>query len=493
MIFFNEKFRTLYVVLQAYKPTHWTSSDISFREYILVAPWCQRKVTLWDSSLAGHSRNIHFPFNVETDTAMSVASEMVAELDLSDQDVTTIAEMIDVEILALVPEWKPGVAIDDTGATDGETGGPNEDGHAILDESDPMATVSSDDSLIELLASSWKPRSFSPKISSIAVTSPPRVVEGTMHGRFEEVKYSHRPDLPQCGPESSLVFSSDSSEGHRRGGGDWEHSRPKSEASVADSVSPTNRSFSSGLKHTHLAEEDCDSDAGSFDQLSEVRSRDSAHFPCQAQEEGSFEDNESFYRSNDHIEDRGLSDWSNHSEEEEAITNRELERLALQQQEELSDLQRRHEQALLAIKSRMWQKSSRLEDLHPITPNSPRTHSSNEDLHQNKVRNQSFQSVQPDSASYTELDSKHFHETKHGKLPVEEMEELSRFGSRKGEVMVASDVRFVGEARGFGLGHNLQGHFAQESSADRRSNKRRSRKPDAEAREHGKFKESHFY
>jgi hypothetical protein len=442
----------------------------------------------------GHSRNIHFPFNVETDTAMSVASEMVAELDLSDQDVTTIAEMIDVEILALVPEWKPGVAIDDTGATDGETGGPNEDGHAILqDESDPMATVSSDDSLIELLASSWKPRSFSPKISSIAVTSPPRVVEGTMHGRFEEVKYSHRPDLPQCGPESSLVFSSDSSEGHMRGGGDWEHSRPKSEASVADSASPTNRSFSSGLKHTHLAEEDCDSDAGSFDQLSEVRSRDSAHFPCRPQEEGSFEDNESFYRSNDHIEDRGLSDWSNHSEEEEAITNRELERLALQQQEELSDLQRRHEQALLAIKSRMWQKSSRLEDLHPITPNSRHTHSSNEDFHQNKVRNQSFQSVQPHSASYTELDSKHFHETQHGKLPVEEMEELSRFGSRKGEVMVASDVRFVGEARGFGLGHNLQGHFAQESSSDRRSNKRRSRKPDAEAREHGKFKESHFY
>ncbi|CAM6024722.1 unnamed protein product [Sphagnum balticum] len=154
----------------------------------------------------GEDRNIHFPFNVETDTAMSVASEMVAELDLSDQDVTTIAEMIDVEILALVPEWKPGVAIDDT---------------------------------------------------------------------------------------------------------------------------------------------------GSFDQLSEVRSRDSAHFSCRPQEEGSFEDNESFYRSNDHIEDRGLSDWSNHSEEEEAITNRELERLALQQQEELSDLQRRHEQALLAIKSRI--------------------------------------------------------------------------------------------------------------------------------------------
>ncbi|EFJ11246.1 hypothetical protein SELMODRAFT_126444, partial [Selaginella moellendorffii] len=61
----------------------------------------------------GHIRNIHFPFDVEGDTALSVASEMVAELDLSDQDVTTIAEMIDAEILNLVPDWKPGAAFDE--------------------------------------------------------------------------------------------------------------------------------------------------------------------------------------------------------------------------------------------------------------------------------------------------------------------------------------------------------------------------------------------
>ena len=42
------------------------------------------------------------------DTALSVATEMVAELDITDQDVTRIADMIDGEIASLVPEWKPG-------------------------------------------------------------------------------------------------------------------------------------------------------------------------------------------------------------------------------------------------------------------------------------------------------------------------------------------------------------------------------------------------
>ncbi|XP_054807266.1 probable serine/threonine-protein kinase WNK9 [Prosopis cineraria] len=56
----------------------------------------------------GRVRNIYFPFDIETDTALSVASEMVAELDLTDQDVTKIADMIDNEIVNLVPEWKTG-------------------------------------------------------------------------------------------------------------------------------------------------------------------------------------------------------------------------------------------------------------------------------------------------------------------------------------------------------------------------------------------------
>ncbi|KAH9303175.1 hypothetical protein KI387_014758, partial [Taxus chinensis] len=65
------------------------------------------------SCFVGHIRNIYFIFDVEGDTTMSVASEMVVELYLVDQDVSKIAAMIDEEILALVPNWKAGVAIDD--------------------------------------------------------------------------------------------------------------------------------------------------------------------------------------------------------------------------------------------------------------------------------------------------------------------------------------------------------------------------------------------
>ncbi|KAJ0014230.1 hypothetical protein Pint_20555 [Pistacia integerrima] len=59
-------------------------------------------------------RNIYFPFDIETDTALSVATEMVAELDITDQDVTKIADIIDGEIASLVPEWRPGPGIVET-------------------------------------------------------------------------------------------------------------------------------------------------------------------------------------------------------------------------------------------------------------------------------------------------------------------------------------------------------------------------------------------
>lgn len=39
---------------------------------------------------------------------------MIAELDITDQDVIKIAEKIDGEIASLVPEWKPGPGIDET-------------------------------------------------------------------------------------------------------------------------------------------------------------------------------------------------------------------------------------------------------------------------------------------------------------------------------------------------------------------------------------------
>ena len=94
---------------------------------------------------------------------MSVASEMVAELDLSDQDVTTIAEMIDAEILALVPEWNPGVAVDETGGTEGENG--EEENHEL--DPDVNATMSSEGSVKGQLPSGRKARCHSPKVNKL--------------------------------------------------------------------------------------------------------------------------------------------------------------------------------------------------------------------------------------------------------------------------------------------------------------------------------------
>ncbi|CAH1419148.1 unnamed protein product [Lactuca virosa] len=55
--------------------------------------------------VTGNVRNIHFPFDIEADTPTAVAREMVEELDLTDQDVSVIAEMIEAEIRSCFPDW----------------------------------------------------------------------------------------------------------------------------------------------------------------------------------------------------------------------------------------------------------------------------------------------------------------------------------------------------------------------------------------------------
>ncbi|KAJ8760726.1 hypothetical protein K2173_017813 [Erythroxylum novogranatense] len=107
----------------------------------------------------GRIRNIYFPFDIETDTALSVATEMVAELDITDQDVTKIADMIDGEIASLVPEWRPGPGIEET------------PGFAIPTICHNCAsTRTSNGSLVEFLSNPCCRHGC-----------------GAMHGRFEEV------------------------------------------------------------------------------------------------------------------------------------------------------------------------------------------------------------------------------------------------------------------------------------------------------------------
>lgn len=61
---------------------------------------------------AGRVRNIHFLFFQEGDTASKVSSEMVEQLELTDQNVTFIAELIDVLLVNLIPNWKTDVTVD---------------------------------------------------------------------------------------------------------------------------------------------------------------------------------------------------------------------------------------------------------------------------------------------------------------------------------------------------------------------------------------------
>ncbi|KAE8733455.1 No lysine kinase 10 isoform 2 [Hibiscus syriacus] len=59
------------------------------------------------AELQCRARNIQFSFYLDSDTAISIAVEMVKQLDLSNEDKTVIAELIDSLISNLVPCWKP--------------------------------------------------------------------------------------------------------------------------------------------------------------------------------------------------------------------------------------------------------------------------------------------------------------------------------------------------------------------------------------------------
>lgn len=58
------------------------------------------------SDKEGHVRNVYFPFDIVSDTTLDVATEMVRELEITDYDPYEIAEMIEEEILILVPKWR---------------------------------------------------------------------------------------------------------------------------------------------------------------------------------------------------------------------------------------------------------------------------------------------------------------------------------------------------------------------------------------------------
>eukprot|EP00249_Psilotum_nudum_P024571 c29225_g2_i1 orf=691-3273(-) len=155
----------------------------------------------------GQVRNIHFPFDIQGDTAMCVASEMVAELDFTGQDVTKIAEMIDAAILTLVPEWIPGVAIDETCSVsinnaclsgEGELSLDCQDSASTADDSysklhevfNPLSIVSFENSCVGHCMF-HSPSVYEPSGLMVSNATMASHIDSTMHGRFEEVMYHH--------------------------------------------------------------------------------------------------------------------------------------------------------------------------------------------------------------------------------------------------------------------------------------------------------------
>lgn len=84
----------------------------------------------------GHVRQIQFPFVLDVDTAMGVASEVIAEFELLDEDLKTIADIITAEIRDLVPDWQPASQSQDSCVCNGQTSdGGHNDVHS-LEEAD---------------------------------------------------------------------------------------------------------------------------------------------------------------------------------------------------------------------------------------------------------------------------------------------------------------------------------------------------------------------
>lgn len=119
----------------------------------------------------GRIRNIYFPFDIETDTALSVATEMVAELDMNDHNVTRIADMIDGEIASLVPDWKKGLSVEETAESTN-----------VNYDKDSVRNVTLAD---YLSLDNPGPRDILLRCSSHGSTS--------MRGRFEEITYQADP------------------------------------------------------------------------------------------------------------------------------------------------------------------------------------------------------------------------------------------------------------------------------------------------------------
>lgn len=158
----------------------------------------------------GPARNIHFHFYLDSDTSLGVANEMIEQLDLSDQDVTEIADLIDTFIAKLVPGWNPGDSADETIGVNKDPA-ENVPDENCLHEGDQYQTEKLLDSVATALTaeavkiddeSSLVNQIASAESSSVECFAPIRC-EGNIHGRFEEFMYNQSGS--EYSPSSSIA------------------------------------------------------------------------------------------------------------------------------------------------------------------------------------------------------------------------------------------------------------------------------------------------
>lgn len=172
--------------------------------------------------VSGLFRNIYFSFDVETDTALSVATEMVAELDITDQDVTKIAEMIDGEIASLVPDWKRGFTVDDS---------PNVKNGTCCEN------CASDGSISGYL-------SYHPG-TSLHILECTKHACGSVHGRFEEITYQVEGSEPVAPRETSAAQQED--QGTSANFSDKKQSVGRNEEEIGSNAQVSPKTSASGL------------------------------------------------------------------------------------------------------------------------------------------------------------------------------------------------------------------------------------------------------
>ena len=93
---------------------------LMFDHILWYLKWLKTYGKFTNDLFSGDPVNIQFPFLLDNDSALSVANEMVEQLQMPESDTRFIAELIDTLLVNLVPGWKPCVPVCNLAALNGD-------------------------------------------------------------------------------------------------------------------------------------------------------------------------------------------------------------------------------------------------------------------------------------------------------------------------------------------------------------------------------------